>query len=69
MNTIDKIGKWIASQKTTLIRDWLSNQEIIDIFKKHKISLSKFSQNYAPDIINHTVAICKIKKRCKTVLL
>jgi GGDEF domain-containing protein len=62
MNTIDKIGKWIASQKTTLIRDWLSNQEIIDIFKKHKISLSKFAQNYAPDIINHTIAIMQNQK-------
>ncbi|MBN2816116.1 MAG: diguanylate cyclase [Campylobacterales bacterium] len=49
----------LEKAKKQIIFKWLQEPKIKIIFEHHKISLAKFSQNYAPGIITHFIKVIR----------
>lgn len=62
MNTMFDIGEQIRQNQLSIIKEWLEDMLVTDIFSKHKISIEKFSENFAKGIIAHTVDVIQSKK-------
>jgi len=62
ISNINQTGAWLESKSTLIIDQWLGNEELIRIFKEHKISLIKFSTHFAIGIIKHAVDVMQNKK-------
>jgi len=63
MSDIYKIGEWLEGNSLSIIEQWLSDSEVVGIFKKHKISLKKFSTHFAVGIIEHAVNVMQERKK------
>jgi len=62
MSDIYKTGEWLQGDSSSIIEQWLSDSEVVAIFKKHKISLKKFSAHFAVGIIEHAVNVIQERK-------
>ncbi len=65
MGKMYSIGSWLEEHTQSIINQWISDDKTVDIFKNHKISLSKFSTKYAVGIISHAVNIMHGKKEMR----
>ena len=62
MSTLFEIGEWIKEHEPLIVQEWLAEGTVVNIFSKHKVSLKKFSENFAKGIIEHTVDVIQSKK-------
>ncbi|MFT7860443.1 MAG: diguanylate cyclase [Sulfurimonas sp.] len=63
MDPLYHMGEWIEKHQDSIVNGWLANDKIIDIFSAHKISLRKFSDTFAYDILRHAIDVIQgIKK-------
>ena len=65
MENIYKIGSWLQEKKAYIIKQWCSDDAVVNIFKKHKVNLSSFSTKFAPNILSHVIDVMQSKKEMR----
>ena len=62
MDNLYKIGEWVEHNKQIIVDEWLEDINITTILKKHKVSLNKFSTNFAIKILEYSINVMKAKE-------
>ena len=65
MENIYKIGSWLQEKKAYIIKQWCSDDAVVNIFKKHKVNLSSFCTKFAPNILSHVIDVMQSKKEMR----